>query len=616
MAGGLQVPASKVEVAFTSSTFAASPTWTDITRYVLGYTSTAGRQHELQQVNPSTAVIQLMNQPVSTADPGGRFSPWNTSSPYYHSGSGLTPGHPVRITATASSTTYNIFYGYTQSWVPKYGQSASTMTLNCYDAMALLNLNTLDTGQYENTVSADSPLAYYELADPIGSTTAADAMGGTAATVSGSVSFGQPGALASDVSTSALSSAGVGSAFLNLPASVSGTAVSVTGWVKTTTPTPGSSLIVSYNGTTALLLGVATSSGVAEATIGTHTLTGPNVADGAWHFLAVTGDGTTMRLYVDGAQVANTACTSSVTSHTGIGATSGGPPAGYAHIAVYDTTLTPAQIETQYQIGTAGFVVQDSGARINAILALAGIPAGLNNVGAGVVNVQAVTSPLTTTTAASYLQQVVNTERGMLYQDPTGVLQFRNRDYVYNTSSSNTSQATFGYASGQLHYFSSNLVPGEDDTDLWNNVPVGRQGGVVQRASDATSISNYGRRTLQGYTSLLFEADEDAADLAQFLLYQYKNPQPRVRGITMDSTIGNGANIAQMLGRGLLDRITINWRPLDGSSADFSQQSLIEQITHTVTPEKWTTTWAVTPIGTEAFGVYGTGQYGTAVYGP
>ena len=73
--------------------------------------------------------------------------------------------------------------------------------------------------------------------------------------------------------------------------------------------------------------------------------------------------------------------------------------------------------------------------------------------------------------------------------------------------------------------------------------------------------------------------------------------------------------MSQMLGRQLLDRITVNWRPLDGSGVDFSQQSLIEQITHTVTPEVWTTAWSVTPVGTESFGLYGTGTYGTAIYG-
>ena len=158
-------------------------------------------------------------------------------------------------------------------------------------------------------------------------------------------------------------------------------------------------------------------------------------------------------------------------------------------------------------------------------------------------------------------------------------------------------------------------VPGTDDLDLWNNIPVQRTNGVIQNAYDATSQTAYGRRTLTGYTNLLFVNDSDSLDLAQGLLYQYKQPAARIRAMTQDSTIGNGANMSKMLGLKLLDRITVNWRPLDNSGVDFSQQSLIEQITHTVTPEVWTTTWSITPIGTESFGIYGTGVYGTAIYG-
>jgi hypothetical protein len=73
--------------------------------------------------------------------------------------------------------------------------------------------------------------------------------------------------------------------------------------------------------------------------------------------------------------------------------------------------------------------------------------------------------------------------------------------------------------------------------------------------------------------------------------------------------------LANQLGRKLLDRITINWRPMDGSTVDFSQASLIEQISHTVTPTEWTTTLAVTPVGTESFFILGTSTLGTGILG-
>jgi len=102
---GPAMPTTTVQVAFQNNPFDTSLTWTDVTKYVTGFTTSMGRQHELQQVGPSTATIQLTNQ-------DGRFSPWNTASPYYYSGTGLTVGHPVRIRATWSGTTYDVFYGY------------------------------------------------------------------------------------------------------------------------------------------------------------------------------------------------------------------------------------------------------------------------------------------------------------------------------------------------------------------------------------------------------------------------------------------------------------------------------------------------------------------------
>ena len=185
-----------IEVAFNNDVWATSPTWTDITRYATAVTTTMGRQHELQQINPSTAVITLMNEPVGTADPGGRFSPWNTASPFYNSGNGLTPGHPVRITALVDGMVYDVFYGYTQSWVPKYGQSMSQVVLNCYDGMALLNLAMMDVNLYPAQVIADGAIAYWDCQDSQGTQVFIDSTGnGHTGSLEGYGYFGFAGAL-------------------------------------------------------------------------------------------------------------------------------------------------------------------------------------------------------------------------------------------------------------------------------------------------------------------------------------------------------------------------------------------------------------------------------------
>ncbi len=74
------------------------------------------------------------------------------------------PGSPgLFASRPLQGVTYNVFYGYTQSWVPKYGQSTSMVTLNCYDALALLNLAMMDMSLfYPAQVIADGATAYWE----------------------------------------------------------------------------------------------------------------------------------------------------------------------------------------------------------------------------------------------------------------------------------------------------------------------------------------------------------------------------------------------------------------------------------------------------------------------
>jgi Concanavalin A-like lectin/glucanases superfamily len=596
------MPTMQVQVAFQNNPYDTSLTWTDITRYVMGLSTTMGRQHELQQVQPSTATITLTNQ-------DGRFSPWNTSSPYYYSGSGLTPGHPVRVTATWSGTTYPVFYGYAKGWVPAYGAARATMTLQCYDVLALLNLNTLDTGQYGVFPTANAAY-YWPLNDGVTASSAAPAVGGTALNVlRPPVAFGYPGPFLTTADTSVnISSGGVLAPASTI--SISSTAISWELWCKGTSYGNGELLTFGGGDGIIILGGYPYSYGMTA----TH-----RVDDGNWHHIVMSSNGTTASLYVDGVLNATTSAGPFLEAFIGLGAHVGtafpATSATLAQVAIYTTALTATQVANQYAIGTAGFLTQDTGARISAILATAGLDASQYNVGAGTVQVEGSTSSLAATTAMSYINTVTNTERGLVYQDPAGVVQFRNRHYVYENAAGSTSNATFGYASGQIQYLSTGLVPGTDDLDLWNNILVNRNGGIVQRAADATSQAKYGRRTLSGYTGLLFTNDGDSLDLAQGLLYQYKNPSTRVRSLTLSSTINAGAALPQMLGRQLLDRITINWRPIDGTSVDFSQQSLIEQVTHTVTPDQWTTTFAVTPVGTESFFILGTSLLGTGILG-
>jgi len=476
------------------------------------------------------------------------------------------------------------------------------MTLACYDWLALLNFNSLD-----NTAYSILPLAsatnYWPLDDPIGSATLSDDKGSVPFTAFYGT-LGVAGPFPTSGATAVLfpsvwaqaNSAGF------VPTSA---AMSVDLWVNTA----DALLLLCNLGSTFTDFNLSLTSGHVTATVkGTTTsTTRPNVADGQWHYVAMTYSGSVVLIYVDGALVGTGSAAGTVTSDRAmIGFTASS--ATMAQVALYPAVLTPAQIASQFALGSAGFVTQDTGSRAATTLQVGGLPTNAiqsTMAGSGNITIQGSSSSLASTTVMSYLNTVMGSERGVIYQNTSGVVTFLNRHYCYESTNANTSQYTFGYATGQLHYHAESLVPGQDDIDIWNNVLVGRTGGVTQQAQDTTSQAHYGRRSMN-QSGLLFTNDLDSQGLAQGLLSQYKDAKPRVRSMTVDNTIGAGAALPAMLGLDLLDRITINWRPIDGSTVDFAQASLVEQISHVVTPSTWTTTLAVTPVGTESFWILGT----------
>lgn len=590
----LTMPTIKVEVAFQKypKDTLISGDWTDITKYCLGLSTTMGRQHELNQVGPSTATMTLTNQ-------DGRFSPWNSGSPYYYAGAGLTPGHPIRITATWASVSYPIYSGFVKSYIPVYGATRATMTLACYDWLALLNFNSLDNGAY-SILPLASASNYWPLNDPIGSATAHDAKGSAPVTnIYGTLGVAGPFPTSSATALIFPSILDNATTTALVPTTA---AMSVDFWVKAATPATN----LFYFGD--LSTGITAAGFITASVKGTVTATtGPNVADDQWHYIALTYSGSVVLIYVDGVLVRSGTAVGTITSGIAVFGLVN-PPLTMAQVAVYPAVLTPAQIASQYDIGQAGFEVEDTGSRAAITLQVSGLPAAAiqsTMAGSGNITIQGSSSSLAATTVMSYLNTVMGSERGVIYQNTSGVVTFLNRHYSYESTNANTSQYTFGYATGQLHYHAESLVPGQDDIDIWNNVLVGRNGGVTQQAQDTTSQSYFGRRSMNS-TGLLFINDLDSQGLAQGLLLQYKDAKPRVRSMTVDNTIGAGAALPAMLGLDLLDRITINWRPIDGSTVDFSQQSLVEQISHVVTPGTWTTTLAVTPTGTESFWILGT----------
>lgn len=599
----LTMPQMQIEAAFGNGPFDASPTWTDITPWVQQVSTKRGRQHELQRFEAGTMTLTLNNR-------DGRFSQWNTSGPYTGK---LVPSTPVKFTATwprTGGTTFPVFYGFVDSWTPQYGAVKGEMVIAATDAMQLLSLAYLDQTAYNTQIIADAPYAWFVLDEPNSSPFVSDSISGYQAASVGFVDLGVPGPLLGG-SPSAAEFAEFGYLQPAIPFAVTDTTLSFECWIQTTTM--GTSFVGCnlFKGYTDGALGVVT------VKYNTTTLTGTtNVCDGDWHHIVITwsgGGSGTQKLYVDGLVQASASYSNIVPFlFPGyIGADNflnGGPENGFigqiGEVAYYSTTLSASQVTLHFQLGSAGWATpQFSGQRITSVLALYGWPTGLESIATGLTQVQAATSSFAQSTALSYIQQVEATEQGQFFVSENGTITYLDRHYILTNAAAATSNGTFASDnnSGHFHYLQGSIVPAADDLDLWTDVLGSRQGGVNQQATNVTNAKKYGWRSLTGFTGLLQQDDNDVLALCQWLLAHYGTPISRVRQMAMDNTSQAGANFPQMLGRKLMDRVTVDWLPLDGTTVHFIQDSLVESIQHDVTQDSWKTTWGLSPAETQTY---------------
>jgi hypothetical protein len=133
-------PTIQVEIAFvnsSSSVFNALLAWTDVTADVISIATRRGRSQEMSRFEAGTATIVLDN---ATGD----YTPGNTTGIYYltdglYAAPYLSPFRPIRIRATWSAVTYDVWYGYIESWNFAWpGGAEGTVTLACVDGFKIL----------------------------------------------------------------------------------------------------------------------------------------------------------------------------------------------------------------------------------------------------------------------------------------------------------------------------------------------------------------------------------------------------------------------------------------------------------------------------------------------
>jgi hypothetical protein len=300
-----------------------------------------------------------------------------------------------------------------------------------------------------------------------------------------------------------------------------------------------------------------------------------------------------------------------------------GFPGVIDEVALYDTLMTGTQIISDYHTFT-WFQTQEFGAsvggplagRFNKVLQVAKLnPSTILNVPYQFRTLlYAEQDAVTTTSALNYLQTQTESEPGLIFQAPNGMINAYSRQYQYLNPTSIVSQGIFGDTSAAAYRFDGpSLQITSDDLDTWNDIEVQsgipatattgqveigvlQEWGPAQSAAAAQSASVYGGRTLQGLTSLQMAYNSDALSIAQNYFNWYGVPIQRVTQLTLNSQGNSGNNISQMLQRGLYDRLTVQYQGQTPGSV-FAQDALVEQIQHTVdmSGPTWTTVFSLSP---------------------
>ena len=602
------------EIAFASNPLDDPAVWTDVSLYTQSIQTNRGRQHELNRFEAGTATVVLDNK-------DGRFSPFNTSSPYNPN---VLPYKQIRVRALYNGVYYPIFRGHIESWPVKWpAPNDSLVTISCVDATKILNLKKALTSlsTYSTTILASTPFVYWRLGEAQNVTTVADSSGNgrtgqvvtqVPTTGTRAFSFGYQGAIVGDLNTSLDCGSTAGSVRLQA-LNFDATNSTIEFWVQYQSPGGGDDVfqINNFNGVTSTksitLLGRRDGGVFVFAFDGTNSASFTsvaNLADGRWHHVALVTAASTVTMYVDGYTDTAASASPGSLSLTGMTSIGLGGSIGLSswdgkvdEFAMYSSALSAATVQAHFNAGSYPLTGQQSGARIASILSSLGWPASLQKLDTGLIPVQPGTNDLLNNTGLANIQVVVDTELGEQFIGADGSVVFYDQTHKYRVPNG-TSALTLGDSGvlgpgGESPYILDSVDIQFDDQDLYNEAVVTPANLGPQIASDVTSQTSYGKRTTSKQGIQVNASD--ALSEAQLLVDKFKTPLQRIRSIRFTPMSDPTVLLPAALGFELLTRVTVKRRPKDASSSTFTQDSLIEGIQHTISPGFWQTTYALSP---------------------
>lgn len=606
-------PGLAVEVAFSGNPNDVSPTWTNITSYVQGFTTKRGRQTELDVFQPGVCEIKLDNQ-------DRRFDPTHTAGPYYPN---VIIGKRIRISATYSSTTYRIFDGYIdgwpQTWVARVAASVPVHATDAFKRFQLFPLN----GTYASVPAGNVPWAFWQfqgnINDSSGNGNNGTWVGSNAATYGGAGPGFTVGAQSKYFHSDSEMTHGTtgwatGSGFtLELVQYQSGWAGNdgvAHGIWQTHAPvwagTTNGITIMKWSSNQLYFRVVSPTAVLYDLAPAVDATSMPSTTFIHWAFTASNADG--MRIYRNGVLFAGPANAGMVLPTAAPAAPRVGrghdafATAYFQYFAIYSQALAADQIYDRYRAAAANFPAsQTSATRIGAVLDIMGWPSARRDLDGGAA-ILAASAPQES--MLSYLQRINNTEVGRLFMGGNGDVRFIGRDAAVSPPYT-TVQAVFGddAAGAELPY--SDLILNYDDAQTWNEVRLQRVGGTLQVARDATLQTTDLVRTFSD-TTLLHFSDAQTLSAAQYRLEQYKQPRLRIEQLGIQAARSPAALWPQALGRDIGDRVQVIRRP-QGIGAPVSEQCIIEGIAHDFDPTSmWRTTYNLSRADITAYWILGT----------
>jgi hypothetical protein len=576
----------KLDTAFLG---AGEPSWDfDITPYVRGLSTHRGTSNELQRVEAGTGSILLDNR-------DGRFTPTNTLSPYYPN---IVPMRRFRILATWNAVTYPVFSGYAESWPVTFPQVVDQVVeVQLVDGFTILARAAV-SGSFSAQTSGQRVTAILDAIEwPNGS--------------QGTIAFANLGASANpDFSSSTSQSSYVNTSwtpptselivvFVSSNALASPNAPTVSGngltWVQIATV---------VNGTTMDRLTLFAANALGSTTgATTFDFGGQTQQVFSAMFMQVTGADLSGSVAAAFAQTvsANATATSGSITLAAAGNSNNRPISGWfldvnlamaprTNWAEMDELIRVGRYETQYRpdaFETTATVTWDGTSHpylgIAAELKV-GTPSSSNrDIETGASSVPAVT--LENVSALQHLQEIEHAEGGRLFMSRDGKVTFRDR---YPTIIDDFSTRTWSDDGTDMTYRDITLT--FNDETLFNDIRLTRTGGTEQTATSLPSIQKYFRRSLVE-SDIQLATDAEVLSLANALLSRYSETHLGIVGL-VDNAMKHGF-WDRVLTREIQDFALAEKTP--SGSDSIQQTSVIEGITHEVTPDTWTVTLTVSP---------------------